>query len=101
MTRVEQSNPPALQLYLKIVVNLLSTTDGKKKPFQMVLPRLVASLAGLINHENAEVRKSTVLTLVELSFLVDSAEFDAIMQQFNQSQKRLVQIYIEKKLGKH
>jgi hypothetical protein len=39
--------------------------------------------------------------LVELSFLVDSEEFDIIMQKFNQSQKRLVQIYIEKKLGKN
>jgi hypothetical protein len=103
--RVEAAEPPALQLYLKIAVNLLaSTADGPgkgKKPFHAVLGRLVAALAALINHENAEVRKSTVLTLVELSFLVDSADFDAIMQQFNQSQKRLVQIYIEKKLGKH
>lgn len=55
----------------------------------------------LINHDNAEVRKSTVLTLVELSFLVDSEEFEIIMQRFNQSQKRLVQIYIEKKLSKN
>lgn len=59
------------------------------------------SLIQLINHDNAEVRKSTVLTLVELSFLVDSEEFEIIMQRFNQSQKRLVQIYIEKKLTKN
>jgi hypothetical protein len=47
------------------------------------------------------VRKSTVLTLVELSFLVESEYFDIILQNFNPSQKKLVQIYVEKKLNKY
>ena len=58
-------------------------------------------LTQFINHSNAEVRKSTVLTLVELSFLVDSSDFEIVLKNFNACQKKLVQIYVDKKLKKH
>ena len=54
----------------------------------------------LIDHEHVEVRKSTVSALVELNLLVEPEEFDTIMQKFNQSQRRLVQIYIDKAMAK-
>jgi hypothetical protein len=37
---------------------------------------------------------------VEVSLLVLEEEFEMVMQNFNPSQKKLVQIYIEKRLGR-
>lgn len=107
--RAETSECPALQHYLKIWVHLLSghvggsQTDSyklKKKAVYPVLAKLVSYLTKAINHANAEVRKNVVLILVELSFLMEVNDFEITMQGFNPSQKKLVQIYIEKKQNK-
>ena len=52
MDKIESVDSPSLQLYLKIVVNLLGATDGspeaqksKKQAFMPVISRLVPSLA--------------------------------------------------------
>jgi hypothetical protein len=55
MDRVENAECPALQLYLKIIVNLLSSSGSgsvesgkqRKKPFLIILSRLILTLSNV------------------------------------------------------
>lgn len=64
------------------------------------LVQLAEVLAYLMSNPNADVRKSVVFCLVEIhSAMKDDQVFnDQFMERLNQSQQKLVDIYIQRKL---
>jgi len=78
---------------------LLSLSKGEKREFVSNLETLSDVLAFQIYHENADVRKCIVFCLVEIhSVMEDEERFRMIfMNKLNQSQQKLVDIYISRK----
>lgn len=100
--------PPRLQAVLRMVSNKLKYVQ-KAKPQGMDADRaslcdhlltMAEVLAFLMKNPNADVRKSVVFCLVEIhSAIHDDHTFnDVFMQKLNQSQQKLVDIYIQRKL---
>ena len=78
-----------LQELMSILKKVLLTFKSLKKN----------NIIQLFLHSNAEIRKSVVFCLVDLSFIFE--EFiEKYMKEFTSSQKKLVHIYIEKRMEK-
>lgn len=58
-------------------------------------------LAGQMANQNADVRKGVVFSLVEIYFVLQEDEIfqEVFMDKLNQSQQKLVDIYIQRKRG--
>ena len=58
------------------------------------------ALGQLMSNPNADVRKSVVFSLVEISSAIQEDEIfqEVFMDKLNQSQQKLVDIYIQRKM---
>ena len=104
--------PPRLQALLRMIQNKLKhivKTYGQS-PLQMMehsqaqhlldqLVELSEVLALLMAHEHADVRKSVVFCLVEIHCVVmdDQIFSEGFLAKLNQSQQKLVDIYVQRK----
>lgn len=70
----------------KLIENLVSLSDV---------------LAGQMSNQNADVRKGVVFCMVEIYFVLQEDEIfqEVFMDKLNQSQQKLVDIYITRKRG--
>ena len=50
-----------------------------------------------MSHDSANVRKSLVFCMVDLSFLMRKDDYIKYMARFNPNQQKLVNIYLERK----
>lgn len=110
---LREEQPPRLQALLRMVQNKLrfiqkmqeQTPDApifKPSEGQLLIENLQSTsdvLASLMGNQNADVRKSVVFCLVEIhSVISDEALFqECFLDKLNQSQQKLVDIYINRK----
>ena len=112
LTMLQKEWPPRLQALLRMIQNKLKhivKTYGQS-PLQMMehsqaqhlldqLVELSEVLALLMAHEHADVRKSVVFCLVEIHCVVmdDQIFSEGFLAKLNQSQQKLVDIYVQRK----
>jgi len=88
---------PVIQLIIKQITNIfLKNINQELKPY---LAALFEIYKEIINHNNPDVRKNVVFSIVDLHFMY-KVQIEKFIQEFSPSHQKLIEIYIQKRSEK-
>jgi len=88
---------PVIQIIIKQITNtFLKNINQELEPY---LAALFEIYKEIINHNNPDVRKNVVFSIVDLHFMY-KVQIERFIQEFSPSHQKLIEIYIQKRSEK-